>query len=78
MVKPRKVPLRICLGCHEKTERNWCALCVLPRAKWFWIRPERKQAAALISVLKVNNLKKALKGKRLEKIYSTPFCRRSG
>ncbi len=75
MVKPRKVPLRICLGCYEKKPKKELVRVVRTPQGEVVLDPTGKKSGRGAYICPKNEcLKKALKGKRLEKSLQHPLA----
>lgn len=74
MVKKRKIPLRICIGCQEKKPKKELLRVVrTPEGKVvFDITGKKAGRGAYLCPLQ-HCLKKAIKGKRLEKNLQLPL-----
>jgi len=75
MMKKRKIPLRICIGCQEKKPKKELLRIVrTPEGKvTFDVTGKKPGRGAYLCPLK-QCLKKAIKGKRLEKNLQLPLC----
>lgn len=74
MVKPRKIPLRICSGCQEKKPKKELVRVVrTPQGEVALDLTGKKSGRGAYLCPQTACLKKALKGKRLEKNLQQPI-----
>ncbi|HOL18397.1 MAG TPA: YlxR family protein [Bacillota bacterium] len=74
MIKPRKIPLRICLGCSEKKpKRELVRIVRTPQGEVVLDLTGKKAGRGAYICPNSECLKKALKGKRLEKNLQHPL-----
>ena len=73
MVKKRKIPLRICIGCQEKKEKKQLIRVVRSINNKLLVDLTGKKSGRGAYICRDTGcLKKALKGKRLEKNLEAP------
>lgn len=74
MIKKRKIPLRICIGCQEKKPKKELIRVVrTPEAKAVLDSTGKKPGRGAYICPLQSCLKKAIKGKRLEKNLQLPL-----
>lgn len=66
--KPKKIPMRMCVGCRQmKPKKNCCAWCARRRARSVWIRPAKSPAGGAYCCYSADCLKRALKQGQLDR-----------
>ena len=74
MIKPRKVPMRICVACRERIPKRELVRLVRTPAGEVVVDPTGKKAGRGAYIcLRRECLRKALQGKRLEKSLECPL-----